>query len=114
MSRKSLLIVEDDIDIRESLREVFEDQGYHVWCASNGREGLEALRHARPSVVLLDLIMPLMNGNEMYAEMQANPALASIPVIISTSDPSRAPSGVVVIRKPVEIGRLVSAIAALG
>ena len=103
MSLRKLLIVEDDEDIRETLRDAFEDQGYMVRCAANGREGLEILRDFRPCVIILDLIMPVMTGDAMYAEMQADPELASLPVIISTSDSSRAPSGVLLLKKPVNL-----------
>jgi two-component system, sensor histidine kinase and response regulator len=114
VSQRIILIVEDDVDIRESLRDVFEDEGYLVRCAENGREGLAALRQAeRPSLVVLDLIMPVMTGNELYATMQADPALADIPVIVSTSDPSRAPSGVLIIKKPVDVRAMLSAIERL-
>lgn len=104
MNPKTILIVEDDTDIRESLRDAFEDEGYKVRCAANGLEGLEALRtFEAPCIVVLDLVMPLMSGNELYAAMQADPRLADIPVIISTSDPSRAPSGVVLLKKPINL-----------
>ncbi len=54
--------------------------------------------------------MPVLDGNEMYRMMQDDPRLANIPVIISTSDPSRAPSGVLIIKKPVNVARLLSAV----
>src|SRR5436190_416272 len=94
-STKTVLIVEDEPDIRESLREVLEDEGYTVAVASNGKEGLAQLaRLSKPCAVVLDIIMPVMSGNELYNAMQADPALAAIPVLVSTSDPTRAPSGV--------------------
>ena len=114
MSRRTILIVEDDVDIRESLRDAFEDQGYLVRCAANGAEGLAAMREPEPpSLVVLDLIMPVMTGNELYAAMQADPALSDIPVIVSTSDPSRAPSGVLIIKKPIDVRAMLSAIERL-
>lgn len=104
MRTKAVLVVEDEDDLRESLRDAFEDEGYVVRCAANGKEGLEALQQLeRPCAVILDLIMPVMTGNELYAAMRANPALSDIPVIISTSDPSRAPSGVLLLKKPVSL-----------
>jgi CheY-like chemotaxis protein len=104
------LVVDDDEDIRESLRDAFEDAGYQVSCAANGREGLDALRKVRPCVVVLDLIMPIMTGNEMYDAMQADPQLADVPVIMSTSDASRAPSGVLLLKKPVNLQRMLATI----
>lgn len=104
MRTKAVLVVEDEEDLRESLRDAFEDEGYLVRCAANGKEGLEALQQfERPCAIILDLIMPVMTGNELYAAMRANPALSDIPVIISTSDPSRAPSGVLLLKKPISL-----------
>lgn len=111
MSHGTVLVVDDDEDIRESLRDAFEDAGYQVRCAANGREGLDALKkYDRPCVVVLDLIMPVMTGNEMYDAMQADPKLAEVPVIMSTSDASRAPSGVLLLKKPVNLQRMLATI----
>ncbi|HEU4759170.1 MAG TPA: response regulator [Dehalococcoidia bacterium] len=110
-SQRQILIVEDDPDIRESLRDAFEDEGYLVRCAENGRAGLESLRrHGPPAAVVLDLLMPVMTGNELYDVMQADPTLAGIPVIVSTSEPHRAPSGVRVVKKPVDLGAMLATI----
>lgn len=104
MSPRTILVVDDDEDIRESLRDVFEDAGYQVRCAANGLEGLKLLRAwERPAVIVLDMFMPLMRGDELYDAMQADPQLADIPVIVSTSDPSRAPKGVPLLRKPINL-----------
>jgi CheY-like chemotaxis protein len=108
-----VLVIDDEIDIRESLREVLLDEGYQVDVAADGREGLALARRRRPSAIILDIIMPVMGGAEMYAALQADPVLADIPVIISTSDPSRAPSGVLLMKKPVDLPRLLTAVAAI-
>jgi CheY-like chemotaxis protein len=114
MSQRSVLIVDDDPDIRATLREAFEHHGYTVAVAANGREGLRLLAALpRPCAVILDLIMPVMDGLELYAAMRADPALAGIPVVFSTSDPSRAPSGVVMMKKPVDLVRLLAVVAGL-
>ena len=111
MTHRTILIVEDDQDIRESLRDAFVDEGYNVLTAANGRDGLDVLRtHPPPCTVVLDLIMPVMTGNAMYEAMQADPALAAIPVIISTSDPSRAPSGVLLVKKPVHLQTMLTTV----
>jgi CheY-like chemotaxis protein len=101
---KTILIVEDDAAIRESLRDAFEDHGYRVRCAANGLEGLEALRRfERPCAVILDLMMPVMTGHELYDAMQTDPGLADIPVIVSSADPSGAPSGALLLKKPINL-----------
>ncbi len=106
-----VMIVDDETDIRESLREVFEDEGYEVTTASNGAEALAYLAQGDvPCAMVLDLLMPQVNGNEVYAKMQADPRLSQVPVIISTSDPSRAPSGVLIMKKPIDLDRLLETI----
>jgi CheY-like chemotaxis protein len=54
--------------------------------------------------------MPVLTGNEVFAQMQLDPRLATVPVIVSTSDPSRAPSGVLIMKKPIDLDRLLGAI----
>ena len=54
-----------------------------------------------------------MSGSELYSVLRADPALADIPVVVSTSDPSRAPAGVLIMRKPIDLDRLIAAVASL-
>jgi CheY-like chemotaxis protein len=107
-SARRLLVVDDDDDVRETLREAFEDAGYEARTACDGREALRLLKDGSPApdAVILDLVMPVLDGQHVYQEMKADPALSEIPVIISTSNPSRAPSGVVVLPKPVRLERI--------
>jgi CheY-like chemotaxis protein len=105
-----LLIVDDERDLRDSLEEFFEEffaeEGFEVETAGNGAEALERLNGPlKPNAVILDLIMPVMGGGEVYAKMQADPALAEVPVIICTSDPARAPSGLLIMKKPFNLDR---------
>lgn len=110
----TVVVVDDEQEIRETLADVLEDEGFQVLSAGDGRQALALLREAeRPCVVILDIIMPVMSGNEVYAVMQADPALAGIPVIVSTSDPSRAPSGVLLMKKPINLDRLLNAVHGL-
>ena len=114
LDSKTVLVVDDEPDIRESLRDALGDEGYSVVVAANGREALKILPSlTRPCAVILDLIMPVMSGTELYAAVRATPALADIPILISTSDPSGAPSRVPVMRKPVDLDRLLLVLAGL-
>ena len=114
MTQRTVLVVDDEADIRESLRDALSDEGYAVFVAGNGKEALELLPGlTRPCAVILDVIMPVMSGTEFYEAMRANPSLADIPVLMSTSDPSRAPSRVPVMRKPINLDRLLTALAGL-
>ena len=108
---KHILIVDDEVDLLESLSEAFADEGYQVETAVNGKIALDKLPSmGRPCVMILDLLMPVMTGNELYARMKADPRFSDIPVIVSTSDPSRSPSGVPVMKKPVNLDLMFEAV----
>jgi CheY-like chemotaxis protein len=99
----SVLIVDDDELIRETLRDLVEMAGCSALVAANGKEALRVMAEHRPCLVILDLLMPVMTGNELLEVMRREPALAEVPVVISTSAPDRAPPGVPIIRKPIDI-----------
>ncbi|HWM88858.1 MAG TPA: response regulator [Kofleriaceae bacterium] len=81
----AVLVIDDDDDIRATLAEVLQEVGYSVASASHGVEALELLRDVRPSVILLDLNMPVMGGAE-FRELQRKDALLSrIPTIVMTA-----------------------------
>jgi CheY-like chemotaxis protein len=74
-----LLIIDDDVEFRTTLRELFEEQGYAVVEASNGREGLQCYLTSRADVVLLDLLMPEHEGMEtIRALRQVDPQVQII------------------------------------
>jgi DNA-binding response OmpR family regulator len=106
----TVLIVDDEEEIRESLREVLEDEGYRVATAADGADALRCLEDQLPCVVILDLMLPVLDGNAVYERMQRHEALSRVPVIVSTSDPSRAPSGVLIMKKPINLDRLLGAV----
>jgi CheY-like chemotaxis protein len=111
MSERTVLVVEDDPEIRETLADALGDEGYRVVLASNGRDALAELPGIRGRfVVVLDLIMPIMNGRDFYEAMRRDPRFAQTPVVVSTSDPSRAPSGVPTLKKPVSLSTLMSTV----
>jgi CheY-like chemotaxis protein len=112
---RTVLIVDDDENIRDSLREAFEEEGYEASTASNGHEALNRLTQdaRRPDVVILDLVLPVLDGGRVYQAMQADTVLARVPVIVSTSNPSRAPTGAIVVPKPLKLDRLLHTVAEL-
>src|SRR5438046_5912703 len=80
-----ILIVEDDADMRASLGEILQDEGYQVAEASNGMEALNLLRQSSlPCIILLDLMMPVMNGWEFREQQKKDPQLSQVPVAILT------------------------------
>ena len=110
----AVLIVEDDEATRASLRDALEDEGYQVMTAADGRAALDQLaREPRPEVVILDLGLPVVDGARVYRQMQDDPALARIPVIVSTANPGDAPAGAIVMPKPLKLARLLDKVAEL-
>lgn len=84
---KSMLIVDDQIDFRESLARIFILMGYHVYLAENGREALDYLHaHQVPDLILLDLRMPGMCGRSFRKAQLRDPALSGIPVVIISGE----------------------------
>ena len=79
----NVLVVDDDAEIRETLVEVLEERGYRAVAASNGKQALDALqRGTRPELILLDMMMPVMDGAQFRAKQQEEPSLAGIPVVL--------------------------------
>ena len=110
-----VLVVEDDADTRESVGELLEDQGYSVLGAGNGAEAVQVLQSGTlPSVILLDLMMPVMDGYRFRTEQRSDPKLAAIPVIVITAGTSIVLdelSASAVMRKPLEVPRLLATIS---
>jgi len=80
-----VLIVDDDATVRQLLRRMLEPEGYTVVEADNGRAALERLREVSPSVVLLDLMMPEMDGFEFVAEFRRHEPWRAIPIVVITA-----------------------------
>jgi CheY-like chemotaxis protein len=80
-----VLVVEDHLDLREMLALLLESEGYSVDTASNGAEALERLQQSCPSVILLDLMMPVMTGDEFRRRQLADQRYAHVPVICMTA-----------------------------
>ncbi|HEX9288501.1 MAG TPA: response regulator [Anaeromyxobacteraceae bacterium] len=112
---RSVLVVDDDPDICEVIQTVLEVHGYRVLTARDGVDALEQLRAGeRPSMIILDLMMPRMNGLQFRDEQTRDPALRAIPVLVLTgdgrADAKAAALGVEGLRKPVELATLLDAV----
>ncbi len=82
---RTILVVEDEFGIADVLQSVLEDEGHRVFLAGNGRRGLERLAEVKPDLVVLDFMMPLMNGAAMGRAMREDPAWASVPILMMSA-----------------------------
>jgi signal transduction histidine kinase len=114
---KTLLIVEDDKDIREALDGLLSMEGYQVAGCANGLEALQYLRRSpAPDVILLDLMMPVMDGWQFRVEQKKDPALASIPVVALSADNTPKAAAIdaeAYLKKPVDFDTLLGTIERL-
>lgn len=82
---RTILVVDDEFGVAEVLEAMLEDEGYRVTVAINGRQGMERLAETLPDIVILDYMMPVMNGAAMLGAMRADKAFAAVPVIMMSS-----------------------------
>ena len=113
MPPNPILIVEDDDDIRDALADALELAGYRVVSARHGQAALDWLRHSpQPRLILLDLMMPVMDGWQFRREQLKSPELARIPVIVFSACMSPLPTAVDgYLKKPVDTDHLLSLVS---
>lgn len=110
---KQILVVEDDDSIRDALEELFAGEGYSVAVAENGSTGLAAMANVKPQLVLLDLMMPVLDGRGFLRALEepANAAIASTPVVLITAAGEKGAAGCKVsevLTKPIDIEKLLA------
>jgi CheY-like chemotaxis protein len=109
-----IMVIEDDNDIRSSVCTILEEEGYSTLDASNGRQALELLRQEPqnpPCLILLDLMMPVMNGWEFYEHLSRDSSLTSIAVVVMTAQTEGAQIGSLrLLRKPLHLEDLISVV----
>jgi DNA-binding response OmpR family regulator len=113
---RRILIVEDDEDLAPILAEALSDEGYRVETARNGLEGLRLAERELPDLIILDLMMPVMDGWQFREEQLKTPALASIPVLLTTADGHAVEKAKKLhtdgcLPKPLSLGRLLAEVA---
>jgi CheY-like chemotaxis protein len=114
-TKGAVLVVEDDHDIRVTLRAVIEGEGYPVYTASNGQEAIALLESLaeKPRLIVLDLMMPVMDGWQFARLLKSNATLAALPVAVQSAFGSAVspPSGAVaILKKPIDIQQLIGLI----
>jgi DNA-binding response OmpR family regulator len=114
-----ILSVEDDPDFQHLISHALRNQGFEVHYAFTGKEGCEKALSLNPDIVLLDMMLPMMNGLEVMQELKNNKATRDMPIIIMTAYPTeanffeseaKALGNVEYLRKPVQMAELVAAI----
>jgi CheY-like chemotaxis protein len=111
---RHVLIVDDDSEFRLILRDLLEDQGCSVYEAADGRAALGVLRTIQPDLIFLDLVMPIMDGWALHAELRDDPKLAEVPIAVLSAAEESRPEGVThVLRKPVTLPSLLGLLDAV-
>src|SRR5258708_6741219 len=86
---KTILIVDDELGILEVVEFILSDAGYKVVSALNGQDGLKKLEEANPDLVVVDFMMPIMDGAGIIKAMRADERFSKIPVILTSALPER-------------------------
>ncbi len=107
-----VLIVEDDADIREALEEALAIDGHSVLSAPDGQAGMRMLRESEPDLVLLDLMMPVMDGWQFLAERDRDARARDVPVVVMSAAGARGSvrSASAYLAKPFELGDLLATV----
>jgi CheY-like chemotaxis protein len=114
MTHPIAFIVDDDPDFRGALAEVLEDEGYRTVGAENGEVALRLLDSLKPDVILIDLLMPVMNGWSPFATIERRRELRAVPVVFLSAIPQMAPGGgSLILKKPLDLPNLLTLLEAL-
>jgi CheY-like chemotaxis protein len=112
-----ILVVDDSIDNLYLMQFILESEGYTVGLADSGREALEKLKGYQPSLILVDLMMPQMNGYQVIDRLRQDKSLQFVPVFLVTADKyigvdeAIAAGANGIIHKPIDIERLLTEVA---
>ena len=107
-AKPTVLVVDDNTDAVDALGQILEYEGYTVGTAYDGRAALEYLSdHPTPDLIVLDLMMPIMNGWELRAELAKVPAFAKVPIVVMTALAQAAEiEADAIVAKPIDLKRL--------
>lgn len=113
-----VLVVEDDDEARKLVEDLLISEGFDVITAVNGAEALRMLKTMTPDLLVLDLLLPWVNGVEVLSTMRESPVLTRVPVLVttgsSTQEADLAPfAPLLILRKPLETESVVNAVHTL-
>lgn len=81
----TILVADDEADVRSLILALLEDEGYRVVVAANGRAAIEVVERRRPDLILMDVMMPMMDGREAARRLRQRPESASIPIVLMSA-----------------------------
>ena len=113
---KKILIVDDDPSMRDLLRLIFEAGGYEVSEAPDGWSGMAQMQASSPDLVLTDLVMPVMDGEQLIRRLRSNSSTAHIPILVLSANPNAraiAPRATAVLGKPFDRADLLGLVGSL-
>lgn len=110
----TVLVVDDDEDVTDTMREILEDEGHRVLVAGDGRRALEVVHAERPDLVLLDLEMPEMDGRSFLAELRKAPELERVQVVVVSGCADARDLGAEAVTKPLRLDTLLGLINRVG
>jgi CheY-like chemotaxis protein len=103
-AKPTVLVVDDDPEFRAVVGEVLAAEGCSVYEAANGREALDLLRDLLPDLILLDLMMPVMNGWDLYAELQRDARFSKTEIAVLSAVSRLRPFGQIrSLNKPIDL-----------
>jgi CheY-like chemotaxis protein len=105
-----VLVIEDEPDIREAIADALASEGYEVSQARDGAEGLREAHAHRPDLILLDLMMPVMNGWQFRAAQRGDPEIALVPVVVVSAAVGSGLDAVAYLHKPFDLLDLLSTV----
>jgi DNA-binding response OmpR family regulator len=114
----TILVVEDEFGVADVVVTALEDEGYRVLVAANGRQGMERLMDTTPDLIILDFMMPIMDGAAMGKSVRARDGLANLPIIMTSAVSEGAVKDrfadfQAFLRKPFRIGELLETVEQL-
>jgi two-component system, chemotaxis family, chemotaxis protein CheY len=118
-ARKTILVVDDDEALRDVLKSLLEDHGYVVETASSAHKALALPRQTKPDLVLVDLVMPIVDGIAFVSALRREPASSHVPVVVMSGAPWQLDENLgtcglgirAVLRKPFTLEALLDAVS---
>jgi CheY-like chemotaxis protein len=113
---KTILLVEDEYDLVVTLRAILEGEGYATQACFDGKEAVEIIRSLRPDLLLMDMMLPRLGGDEVARIVGKDPGLAGLPVVLMSAAPrggGRPDHCRAFLRKPFSLSTLLETVRAL-